>query len=416
MRTKHWRLVSWPALTFVLASPLLMNCGALGKLAGGNCPDMANVDAVAKFDWAKNFKLKADVGAKIKGGVTAAVNLQALHAQIDGDLKVACGGIAKDLGAEVPADADGKTSCELAVKAMGDVKAKIGASASLKLDVQPPKCSASIGVMADCAASCDVNVKPGSAKVECEGGEISGKCDAECKGSCELTAAAECKGTCSGKCSAEMSGKCTGTCDGKCDGKDAKGECAGKCEGKCDGNVEGECKANCEGSCKASAGGKCEGTCSGGCSVEMKAPKCSGELKPPEMSADCKASCDAKVSGNLECTPARVTIKIDGATDTAAAAMYKAAIEKNLPLVLKVAIGMKDRAAAAAASVKGVVEGTQAVATSVKGPAAISLVACVGAPIKGAITAAAGIKGNIDVSVNVNASASASGGGSAGTK
>ena len=49
----------------------------------------------------------------------------------------------------------------------------------------------------------------------------------------------------------------------------------------------------------------CEGDCTGGCSVDVRAPKCKGELKPPSAScmanADCSGSCEASASARAEC-------------------------------------------------------------------------------------------------------------------
>src|SRR5262249_31100954 len=158
---------------------------------------------VAKFDWAKEFKLEASAGAKLKGGVAAALNLKGLAAEIDGDLKVACGNLAKDLGAKGDF-ADGQAACKAAIKVMGEVKAKMGASAKIALDLQPPKCSALMSAMADCAGSCDASVKGGKADVKCEGGEISGTCDAKCEGSCSMSAGGTCDGSCEGSCDASF--------------------------------------------------------------------------------------------------------------------------------------------------------------------------------------------------------------------
>lgn len=418
------RTLHWPFLGLVLASPVLMHCGGMPAISGvpkvpgvpGNCPDVANVDAVANFDWANEFQLNAEAATKLKGGITAAINLQELAAQIDGDLKLACGNLAKDLGA--PGDfADGKSACEAAIKAMGDIKGKLGGKVKLALDVTPPKCGVSLDAMADCAASCDAKLYGGKAEVKCEGGELSGKCDATCQGSCQLEAAATCSGTCQGSCDAQFKGTCSGTCDGKCNGKNVNGVCNGTCEGKCDSGASGECKGNCSGTCELKAGGTCQGTCSGSCSVAMKEPSCSGEVKAPEMSADCKASCDAKLSGQATCSPAKVKLAIDGAADAEAAARFKAAVEKNLPDILKIAVGMKDRVVGVTASVKGVVEGAEAAvkgAASASPVAAAALTACVAAPFKGAIDAVASIQASVDVSVQVNASVSASGSASAG--
>src|SRR5204863_5765073 len=96
---------------------------------------------------------------------------------------------------------------------------------------------------------------------------------------------------------------------------------------------------------------ECDGTCTGSCPVAMKAPKCAGEVKPPQMSAECRAHCDAKMEAKMECTPANVIVRIKGAVDAKAANNYRLALEKNLPVVLKIAIGVGQRAEKAAANV-----------------------------------------------------------------
>ena len=44
------------------------------------------------------------------------------------------------------------------------------------------------------------------------------------------------------------------------------------------------------------------------------------------MSAECKANCDAEISAKMECRPATVMVKIDGAADMQAANKLKAAL------------------------------------------------------------------------------------------
>ena len=411
-----------------LVPVLLSGCGAAGGAmgaansvvpgVGGSCPDLSKPEAIMAFDFAGNFKLDAETGLKLRAATAAAVDIKGFADQIDADLKAGCGPIAKDLGAAGDFK-DGKAACEAAAKAITDTKAKIGANAKIALVVKPPRCSADLNVYGDCAGKCDASVSGGKAKVECEPGKLSGKCDANCEGSCDVQAGAKCDGTCSGTCDAEVKGTCSGTCNGKCDGKDSKAACAGNCEGKCEGGkVQGECKGKCGGECKLKASAKCEGTCSGKCSAEFKEPKCTGEVTPPKMSADCKAHCDASVSAKAECTPAQVGITASGAADAKAFAALKATLEKNLPLVLKVAVGMSDRAVKVAGEVQAVVDGglSTITAVSAKGGggaalAATQLTACLGETFKGALSAAGSIKANVSVSVNVSASASGSAGG-----
>ena len=418
---------AWLGAGLILAFPLIVDCGAMKGIPGapklpdvpGGCPaNIADASAIMSAD----FKLGGELEGKAKGALAAGADLQKIAADVEAEVATACGNLAKDLGAS---DADLKpkeegpgkkaeAACNAAVKLMGEVKAKAGVK--FKVDIKPPVCTASVNAMADCAGKCDATIKPGSAKVTCEGGKLSGKCDAKCEGSCELDAGAKCEGTCGGsckgECSAEISGKCDGTCNGKCDGKDSKAKCAGTCEGTCKGGkvdavCKGECKGECSATCTVQAKGECKGTCSGSCSVEFKEPKCSGEVKPPEMSAECKAHCNAEVNANVECKPAVVTAKIEAAADAAAAVKLKAALEKNLPALLKVTIGMKGKLEGITASVKASLEGAQAVVTS-SGDAALKVGACFAASIK------AQAEASVSINVSVKASASASGSASAG--
>ena len=65
--------------------------------------------------------------------------------------------------------------------------------------------------------------------------------------------AASADGVCDGRCSATASARCSGTCSGKCSA-----------------------------TCTVKGQAECSGSCSGGCSVELKEPKCSGEVEAPE--------------------------------------------------------------------------------------------------------------------------------------
>ncbi len=408
--------LSFSVVAIALSAPFAMHCGKLPKVPGvpeipGTCSlDASSAEAVESFDFAGEFKMEAAAAGKLKAGVASAIDLKAVADLIDADLLAACGGLAKDLG-KGGEFKTGEEACKAAITVMGEAKAKLGAKASVALAVEPPQCGVDLDVVASCSGKCDASVSGGQAKVECEPGKLSGTCEAKCKGSCQMDAAAKCEGKCEGKCEAKFSGSCAGTCEGKCDGKNAKGACSGKCEGKCDAGASGTCGGNCSGSCQLMGEASCKGTCSGSCSAEMKAPKCNGEVTPPKVSAECKARCDAHANAKMTCKPAKVTVRIDGAADAKFATEYKATLEKNLPGVLKVAIGTGDRASKMAASVAVAIDGAKAGAEgAVKASPAMAakLTACVAAPFKGAVDAAASIKANVKVSVDVKASASAS--------
>ncbi len=421
MTKKTWRTLAMPLVVVGLVSPFVTNCGgsipgapALPGVPGGDCPP-ADVESLAKFDFAGQWKMQADVAAKLKSGVIASVALKGFADGVDADLKGACGGLAADLGqkGDFPS---GEAACKAAIKAMGDVKAKMGAKATIALDIKPPQCGASMDAMAKCSGECDASVTGPKAKVECEPGKLQGECSGQCSGSCDMTAAATCSGTCEGSCDAGFKGSCSGNCNGKCDGKDTQGACSGTCEGKCDAKASGSCTGKCGGSCKMKAAASCQGTCTGSCNVEMKAPKCTGQVTPPKMSAECNARCNAQVQAKVECTPASVGVRIVGAADAQAAATYKAALEKNLPIIVKVAVGLGERAGKLAAEIKDVVAGVESsVEGSVKAGGAggamlaTRIGACFGEKFKGAADAAGSLKANVNVSVDVKASASASG-------
>ncbi|MBN2196277.1 MAG: hypothetical protein JW751_25920 [Polyangiaceae bacterium] len=423
MVSNRWLKSIVPAFALV-AAPLLTNCGGAGsKLPGGGgaCKlDLSDPSAIMQG----SFGIDAEVEGKVKAALAAGASLKKIAVDVEAEVAGACGKLAMDLGASeadiAPKDekpgAKAQAACDAAVKLIGEVKAK--AAGKLTVKAGAPRCEASIDAMANCAAECDANIEPGSVEAKCEGGEISGKCSGKCEGSCSVEAGAACEGKCSGSCSGscdvDFSGKCGGKCDGKCDGKDTSGSCAGTCEGKCDASAEGSCGGTCKGTCSAScsvnATGECSGTCSGSCDVKMEAPTCSGTVEPPEMSAECKANCDAKLNAEMKCTPPTVVVVFEGAADAEAATKLKGALEANLPAILKVAVGMKDKLASVTASVKASLEGVQALVKGKGGMDAnmMAVIGCVASSLKAQVDAAASIN------VSVSASASASGSASAG--
>lgn len=378
--------------------------------AAASCPDVGSVQAIMKLDWAKEFGIEAAAAGTVQAGVRAAVELQGFAGELDAKLVAACGNLARDLGKGGTFKTGGE-ACKAAADAIAEIKGKLGASAKVTLSVEPPHCRASLDAMADCVAECDASVEPGSVEVKCEPGKLAGTCEAQCSGRCDFAAAAKCDGTCEGSCSAKFSGTCGGQCRGTCDGKKSDGaSCAGKCEGSCSALAEGSCGGQCDGSCELKAAGSCNGTCTGSCSVEMKAPSCEGEIEPPKASAECNAACETHVQAEVKCEPARVALVVEGSADAQLAATFRAAIERNLPAVLEIAVGMKDQALGVAGEVKAVVGGVQATIKALKGAPEIGarLTACVAMPFKAAFDAAASIKANVDVSVQVQASVTAS--------
>lgn len=418
MSVNRWKFVVMPFVVLGLSSPLLVNCGAVPKgMLPEGVSDVADAaggcDGMKSGDFA-SLDLKGDAkgNAKVVGFLEASFSLQKVSAEMDAELSAGCSEIGKGLGMgedELKGDTE-KVCGGVAAKIQAAMKAN--AEAKITVEFEEPRCHVDVSAMQECFAKCDAAIQPGELKASCQGGEISGSCDAKCEGSCSVEAGAQCTGTCkatcSGKCEANFSGTCGGNCDGKCDGKNAKGKCAGTCEGKCDAQAQGSCGGQCDGKCSASCevkgAAKCEGTCSGGCSAEMKAPKCSGDFRPPKVDATCQTNCGAKGAATAKCDPPNLRIVAKGKASTDAQKVV-AALQAGLPAVVKVQLGMSKKVLQAANNVKG--------AGAAMGDAAISAggkaVACVKAAVDATVNASASVNVSVKASASVSGSAKAGG-------
>jgi hypothetical protein len=410
MRMNRFKMAAAPVVMLGVLSPMLINCGALSMIPGADCKAMETGDF---------SQLKAD--ANVKGFLEAAFTFDKLVLEMETGLIAACGELGKSLGmadAELAAEPDGGKGGEKvcgAVSAKLDAFMKANASAQLSVEIGAPKCYADIETLNACFGTCGSPVSPGEMKRACEGGELSGECSGKCEGSCQIEAGAECSGTCSGSCSgactADFSGTCGGKCEGKCDGKDSKGAaCAGKCEGKCDAKAEGkcggECKGTCSASCEAKAAGECKGSCSGSCDVEMKAPKCSGEFKPPSVSIDCQAQCTAKAMAKFSCDPPSVKVVAKGEANADIEKVI-AGLEVALPKIVEIGVGKGKAVAMAGAGLVTQIQGAASGAAS----GGLEVVGCMTAAVGASVSAAASVDVNISASASVSGSASGSTGG-----
>ncbi|MBI5502950.1 MAG: hypothetical protein HY907_22085 [Deltaproteobacteria bacterium] len=189
------------------------------------------------------------------------------------------------------------------------IQAAVPSGAFLSLQVTPPACEGSFDAYASCAGECDVTVTPGELDIDCEPGTIGiGECGASCSGECWLDASAACTGSCSATCTGSCTGACYGTCDGACTYEDTTGHCAGVCSGTCTGSCDAQCTGSCSGTCVAEVSGGCTGECHGGCDVWVTPPRCEVYARPPEVDAECHASCEARVSASLTCTRPSVAV------------------------------------------------------------------------------------------------------------
>ena len=261
--------------------------GATGRVSGG---------ASGGFDTSCRKDFGTNAGArKLEAFIAAAGAFNQAATEIQGTLLGACRKMGRSLemtdaelagqGPEATRTVCRNVSNRIAAELQA-LRSQAGITVTIRS--KPPRCSVDVDAAAKCSAECDVRVDPGKLDVECTGGELRGGCSAECSGSCSLDVEARCEGT------------CEGVCEGQCSATAADGSCAGQCSGTC------------RGQCVAKVSGGCTGECRGGCSVAFTAPKCTGTVRPPSASADCNASCDARLKAEVDCEPGQFDVAVAG--------------------------------------------------------------------------------------------------------
>lgn len=313
-----WRYAVMPVA--LMAFLPAVGCGEDG-LPGGldNIAEQCGLTCDAKGIVEGNASISGN--ASVDAFFGAVVDFKGAAEGLSADVRGQLDAIAVSVGLE-----PGAASADI----KGAIQAKLSANVSggVKVKAQPPKCTASLEVTANAAASCDADIDPGSVEVSCEGScTIDASMQAECSAKGELSCSGtapnlECAGTCTGSCTLEVGAACEGTCKGECTGecsvKDASGQCAGACDGECKGSCEmtagGECAGKCEGSCEwTPPGGECsagvEAKCNAEASADIKCKGgCEGKATPPKVSAECQASVEAKANASATCTPPSLDI------------------------------------------------------------------------------------------------------------
>jgi hypothetical protein len=370
--------------------------GPLGDLAaecGLVCPDTGIVEGNASISGI----------VSVDSFFSAVIEVRNAAANVSGTVRAELEGMAASLEIEGYADLS-MDQLTAAVVAGLDAKFSANVAGELQIKFEPAKCQASLDVAVSAAAECDVDVDPGSIEAKCSGScEVSAEVAAECQaeGTLECTGKApnfECSGSCQGDCQLEVAAACEGTCRGTCNGEcsvtNAQGDCAGTCDGMCEGTCEltagGSCSGSCEGSCTYDPGGaSCEAGATASCDVSAMADakcegKCEGKVEPPEVSAECQASVEAKANASVECTPPSLSVSFQFAAglDAEAQAEFRVWLE-----------GFKARfAGMLAASAK----------LEFVGDAAIGLVAAADGAVRGAFDGISGEGGlNLKASIGI---------------
>lgn len=398
----HQCLFSVCALLF--ASAVIPGCGGGSKAVvsspaplSAKCPDFTKAEEVAQFSFKDEYKLGPEAALQLRSGVLAAIEVNAFAESLDADLGGGCAQLARDMGAEGEYRS-GAEACTGALRALKDVRSKLGPRTKMALALRPSVCAAPKESLNECAKTCGAKEKAATCAPSI------GECKAPCEGACESTSGAKCVGVCRGACEGNASGTCGGKCKGTCSGKPSNGPCAGVCVGKCErGAFEGECKGQCAGVCTAKEPVVCGGRCVGSCKEEMAG--CGGELAIKDASVDCRARCAALLLNKLECSDGSASLAIEGAADGRLASQLMLSANKNVTPLVKVATGYGERVSKEVLNLKAVIESVSAglpdIARSSSGAAAEPLAKCFQPFLDSGAKTAGEVKNDIDLAMSL---------------
>lgn len=385
MRT-HRQLLT--LVTLLSLPALLAGCPALrgGRAGGGgSAGGGATVSGSCRGDFGAT-----NAAQKIEAFLLAAGEFADASNAVQNDLLAACQRMGRALGvAEADLSSTGgaegvRTVCTAVNERFRAEMDAIRANTSVQVTIEtrPPHCEVSMDAYAQCAAECEARVDPGSIEIQCEGGEIRGRCTAEC----------------TGRCAVDVSGQCGGVCEGICEGECAQRGPDGSCAGRCDGT--------CQGQCVVEAQASCQGECRGGCSVEYQEPYCTGEVRPASVSARCRASCEARVEAHARCEPGEARMNVSGGVDPAMQARVEAvrtAVREGLSAILAIRTRVQRLQESGREIARLAPELPNAAAT-----VGIGAVACATSAAGAVAEAMGSVSVSVEVSVSISASASAS--------
>jgi hypothetical protein len=362
--------------------------------------------------------------AKIEAFFDSVVNVQQKSHQLMTAVTTACKNIGTAIGvpaasmeptAATPTDAQRiEAACTpVAAEIQNVIRAAIPSGAHLSIEYTPAECNIEADAYAGCAGECNVSVTPGELDVHCEPGTVAiGECGASCSGECWVSASAECAGQCSAQCTGSCSGACYGDCEGTCSYVDGDGNCAGTCTGTCTGQCDATCTGGCDGYCRAEVTGECHGECHGECDVWVEPPQCEVFARPPEVDAECHASCEARLHAEVSCTRPELAINY-GLLGGDPAAQDKlrdlvAALRTNYPAILEAAVATGGAVVDMIGSMFDALDAFADSITAMLDAAACAVVALtVNVQVTATFTATVSATGSVTAAVAVEGSASA---------
>jgi len=133
---------------------------------------------------------------------------------------------------------------------------------------------------------------------------------------------------------------------------------------------------------------------------------------PKDASPDaaCGSSCEIDLAAGAKCTLARITITIDHTRFPVRAKRLEAALERHMPAILKVAVGMKGQATAAAHAAQTALQANENLMSSAasRGEPGAALSTCAGSPLRGGLAAIGSLNVSVRVAIEVKAATDAS--------
>jgi hypothetical protein len=293
---------------------------------------------------------------KLESFMSASVAFMGAAQDLHGVLLDACQDIGRRLGvpeeqlAPPGGEPDVRVVCAAASTALRAELQDLRVQAKVEVEVEatPPHCDISVNAYAQCAAQCDATVDPGALEIQCEGGEIVGKCSGSCAGDCRV------------------------------------------------------------GGTWVSGQAQCEGLCRGGCSVALEEPRCTGTVRPPRVEAQCDAACNAKLDAEARCTPGEAHVAVRGAVESNLAermARVRGAIEGAGSAVLATRAKLERLVASGKLMLRAADDVPKAV-----GEIGISAAACAAESAAGIINASASISVSFEASVSMSGAISGSAG------
>lgn len=406
-------------------SPATRRAGSAGYGAGrrssgksdsrAGCPDLSDPASFSPADLSADFVLSADEAKRLRNALSAAAGVLALSAKLDTEVRTACDGIARELGGKRDFDA-AESSCAAAVRAINDARGRLGSGARFNVAYVAPQCALPAVAIVGCLRRCD-HVEPAASdlpvsppRLDCPAAASAGACDGKCAGSCDVAEGMVCDGHCRGGCDWGFHGTCDGTCVGHCNGTASHGICTGNCVGQCNGVVkQGICRGRCQGPCELRRPAACAGSCSGRCSGGWKTLQCENIPKGATADAACGSRCDTDLSAAAQCSLARVTVTIDHARDAARAKQLATALQRYLPAILRVSVGMKTRAIAAARSALVALQSSEDLISGAgaRGGRGGALSTCASGALRGGLTAIGSVNVSVRIAVEVKAATDA---------